>query len=634
MPKAPRTFRDSTPRPLSWLASIAIGLPVSVSGPLAAPLEWLPSLLLFACRHSQSEVGRPEASLSSSADAQTSFRNLRAAWFAGSTSERRKLEPDLRRFLQRFPNEEPSDMVRVLLAFDCVSRGSLQEARVLIAQVRVSVGAVHDFSRVAEAYALIRESKPDAAWSVLEPLAGKIVDSDERLLFSELRVRAASAARQYTHAVQAAEELLSEAPSDGRASLEDLVREQFQPAGKSDLVDALESLEPTKGDESQNTPAREWLRKLLRERLVAIALREKDAALARSLLDTAPAALRAGATGSALVGIASGIQSRPLISGRAIGVALSLGNADVRRRSASLAAGLARGLRPLPGTPAGGTVHLITQDDGGNSSGTLEALRELAAEGAAILVAGLDGASADVAVHFAEENAIPVLLVQPPETWAGPLSSAFVLGESPSDEQAAIDAELSRRGLQRIARVGRLGESCEGIAEAAGGPRFAVQQWRKNRVSAVLVLGSAACASDVARDLRSTPGFTPEFALGLEAAEFVYEGDAPRARFALGAGSFPSPTRAGSDGNPALPALDWYEALGHDAALLAKGALEGFPEGRVDEERAVHELHVRAQRALATVQAPLWTSEARGFSQGQTLSRTLTIVSPPKAKSP
>lgn len=618
MPKAPETFRDSTNK--RWPACFVSGL----VGVLA--------LGAGGCRHSQSEVGRPEASLSANADAQTSFRKLRAAWFSGSTSERRKLEPDLRIFLQRFPNDEPSDMVRVLLAFDCVSRGSLQEARVLIAQVRVSVGAVHDFSRVAEAYALLRESKPDAASSVLEPLAGKIVDGDERLLFSELRVRAAASARRYTHAVKAAEELLSEAPSDGRAALEDLVREQFQGAGKTELVEALESIEASTGDEGQGLPAREWLRKLLRERLVAIAVREKDAALARSLLDTAPAALRASSTGSALVGIASGIQSRPLISGRAIGVALSLGTADVRRRSASLAAGLSRGLRPKGAPSASDSVQLITQDDGGDSAGTLEALRELAAEGAAILVAGVDGASADVAVHFAEENAIPVLLVQPPETWAGPLSSAFVLGESPSREQAAIDAELSRRGLSRIARVGRNGDACEGVAESAGGARFAVQQWRRNRVSAVLVLGSAGCASDVVRDLLRVPGFAPELALGLEAAEFVYQSDAPRARFAIGAGSFPSALRAGSGDNPALPALDWFEALGHDAALLAKGALEGFPDGRVDEEHAVHELHARAQRALASVQAPLWTSEARGFSQGQTLSRTLTIVSPQPAK--
>jgi hypothetical protein len=581
------------------------------------------------CRRSESEVGRPEASLSASADAQTTFRKLRAAWFSGSTNERRKLEPDLRRFLVRFPGEESSDMVRVLLAFDCVSRGSLQEARVLIAQVRVQVGAVHDFSRVAEAYALIRESKPDAAWSVLEPLAGKIVDSDERLLFSELRLRAASSARRYSDAVRAAEELLTEAPSEARPSLEGLVREQFQPAQKADLVESLASLERTTPDQGQSAPAREWLRKLLRERLVAIAVREKDAALARRLLDTAPAALRASATGSALVGIAGGAHSRPLISGRAIGVVLSLSDPDLRRRSASLAAGLARGLR----SPAGpGAVQLITQDDGGDRSGIVPALRTLTAEGAAILVAGLDGKGADIAARFAEENTIPVLLVEPPETLMGPFASSFVLGESTTREQAMIDAELSRRGLARVARVGRIGEACDVRAENAGGARFSVQKWRRDRVSAVLVLGSAACASDVARDLRGVSAFSPELALGLEAAEFVFASDAPRVRFAVGAGSFPSAVRPDSEANPALPALDWYEALGHDAALLAKGALEGFPDGRVDEERAVRELHARAQRALGNVQVPLWTSEARGFSKGQTLSRTLTIVSPSSAK--
>src|SRR6188768_3477224 len=295
MPKASGIFPDSTRmRALPfWFAVLAPCLGLSTG----------------SCRQSRSEVGRPEARLSASVEAQANFRNLRAAWFSGSTSERRRLEPDLRRFLVRFPNEEPSDMVRVLLAFDCVSRGSLQEARVFIAQVRASVGAVHDFSRVAEAYALLRESKPDAALSVLEPLAGKIVDSEERLLFSELRVRAAASARRYSNAVQAAHELLTEASSDGRAALEELVREQFQSAGKSELVEALESLERTNAGESQSTPAREWLRKLLRERLVAVALREKDAVLARNLLDTAPAALRTGATGTALVGIAGGVQS-------------------------------------------------------------------------------------------------------------------------------------------------------------------------------------------------------------------------------------------------------------------------------------------------------------------------------------
>src|SRR6478609_2793918 len=118
MPKVPGNFRESTSMPILalWLALVAPCLALSGG----------------ACQHSKSEVGRPEARLSGSVEAQANFRNLRAAWFAGSTNERRRLEPELRHFLVRFPNDEPSDMVRVLLAFVCASRGSLQEARVLI----------------------------------------------------------------------------------------------------------------------------------------------------------------------------------------------------------------------------------------------------------------------------------------------------------------------------------------------------------------------------------------------------------------------------------------------------------------------------------------------------------------------
>ena len=611
MPKAPSTSRLSARAPLLLLAFFA------------------------GCGHSRGDVGRPEATLSASPGAQASFRVLRAAWFSGSTAERRQLEPELRLFLARFPTDEQSDVIRVLIAFDSVSRGALLDARVLIAQVREHVGAVRDFAQVAEAYALLRESKADAAWAMLEPLAGKIVDPDERRVYGELRLRAATSARRYAHALQAAEELLAEASAEAQSNLQDLVRQQFQAAPKADLVASLDRLDHLNGDEGATSQARSWLRKMLRERLVVIAVKEKDATLARTLLDSAPAALRASDTGSALVGIAGGGQSMPLILGRSIGVALSLGNAESRRRSVSLAAGLARGLGLPESMTEPGAVHLISQDDGGTSAGTLEALRELSAEGAAILVAGVDGASADIAARFAAENGIAVILVQPPDNAAELVRGAFVLGESTTREQAAIDLELSRRRLLHIARVGRQGEPCDAPLLSAGNARFSVQQWKRDHVSALLVLGSAACASDVAHELRAA-AFAPELALGLEGAEFVYSADAPRARFALGAGSFPSRGRPDAAANPALPALDWYEALGHDAALLAKGALEGFPDGRVDDGRAVRELHARAERALGTAQAQLWTSDFRGFSEARVLPRTLTIVSPPPSpqKSP
>ncbi len=131
------------------------------------------------------------------------------------------------------------------------------------------------------------------------------------------------------------------------------------------------------------------------------------------------------------------------------------------------------------------------------------------------------------------------------------------------------------------------------------------------------------------RELRAS-SFVPELVLGLEAADFVYQGDAPPGRFSLGAGSFPALTRLDASDNRALPPLEWYEALGHDAAQLAKGALEGagFPDGRVDDGRAVRELHARAERGLGSARATLWTTDERGFSDARVLRRNLTIVSP------
>jgi len=582
------------------------------------------ALCVVGCGKSRGDAARPEATLSGSAGAQAAFRVLRAAWFSGSSEERRKLEPELRGFLVRFPDDEASDMVRVLIAFDLVSRGALAEAAPVLAAVRERVGAVRDFSQVARAYALLRTGNPDAAWDLLEPLAGKIVDPDERLVFGELRLRAAAEAHRYTRATRAAEALLTDASADGRAALEDNIRALFQNAPKAELVLSLASVSDESSDDAASA-ARDWLRKALRERLVALAVADKDAKLARDLLDSAPAALRASPSGAKLVGIASGGQTAPLILGRSLGLVLSLGDAEARRRSASVAAGLSRGLGLPEAANKPGGVHLISEEDGGTRAGTEAALRELAAEGAAIIVAGVDASSAETARAFAEENSIAIMLVEVPGN-AGARHSAFVLGETREREQALIDAELSRRNWQRIARVGEGFESCDAPPSSAGRTRFPVDEWRQQGVSCVLVLGSAACASDVARDLRASHA-TTALALGLAASEFVYANEAGHVDFGVGAGSFPSASRPDAPADSALPPLDWYEALGHDAALLAKGALGDFPEGRVDDLRTVRELHARAKHALEVARAPLWTSDSQGFSADRVLPRTLAIIS-------
>ncbi len=589
-----------------------------------ALLAFLTLVSLPSCRHARGNVGQPEAVLSASAQEQARFRALRGAWFSANAEERLALDPELRAFLGRFPQSEPGDMVRVLLAFDSVSRASLPEAHAFLAAVVEQSGSVHDFARVAEAYALLRGNEPNAAWNLLDPLAGKIVDPDERLVFSELRLRAAAAADRFGRALQAAEELLAEAPLEARGSLQATVQELFRQAPKRELAQNLARFELASPNDGAFSSARDWLRKMLREQLVTIAIREKDADLARRLLDSAPAALRSSASGSALAEIAGGGPSVPLILGRSIGVAFALGSSDDRRRSASLAAGLTKGLGLPEAAKKPGGVRLVAHDDAGS---TVEALRELAAEGVALLVAGMNEDSAEVAARFADEHEIAVLLVHAPRSPISQFRHAYVLGESSEREQAAIDVELARRNLVRVARVGRGGQDCDSSLINAGGPRFAVEDWRRARVSAVLVLGSAACASEVTRDLRAA-SFAPWLVLGLEASDYEFAADAPRARFALGAGPFPSVARSPVDENAALPPIDWYEALGHDAALLSERALAEFPDGRVDDGRAVRELHGRAERSLATAEAALWTSDSRRFSEDHLLRRTLTILSP------
>lgn len=585
----------------------------------------LGAFFLPDCGPARGDAGRPEATLSASANAQSQFRRLRATWFAGNVRERQGLDSELRRFVGLFPADPQTDRVRVLLAFNALTRGALVEARAQLRLVPQGAGAVHDFARVAEAYALLRTNQPEAAWARLEPLSGKLVDADERLLYSDLRLRAATAAHHYARALRAAEELLAEAPLDSQPVVQQQVRESFQAAPKPELVQCLSRVEQPEPDESAISRAREWLRKMLRERLVQLAVTDKDAALARRLLDTAPSALRASASGAALVGIAGSADSTPLISGRSVGVVLSLATSELRRRSASLAAGIARGLG-LPGAAdQAGSVQLISADDGGKASGTVEALRELAAQGAAILIAGLDGRAAETAAQFARETAIAVILVEPPVQQSLP-PTAFLLGERASAEEAAIDVELQRRGVGRRIIVGRGGTACDAPPAIAGSPRFPVQRWRQERVQALVVFGPAACAVELQSELRTQP-FPVQFALGLEASPVLYESSLPSGSFGLGAGRFPTASRVDAAANAALPALDWYEALGHDAARLAQSALQGFPEGRVDDARAVRELHARAERALQTAQAELWTSEERGFSLDHLLPRTLSIAS-------
>jgi hypothetical protein len=88
------------------------------------------------------------------------------------------------------------------------------------------------------------------------------------------------------------------------------------------------------------------------------------------------------------------------------------------------------------------------------------------------------------------------------------------------------------------------------------------------------------------------------------------------------------PTLAPAAGSyPAnAPPGGWYEALGHDAGLLAARALEALPSEGLARANEVEGLHEKARDALASVEAELWTSTTRGFGGGRTLPRELSVT--------
>ena len=160
-------------------------------------------------------------------------------------------------------------------------------------------------------------------------------------------------------------------------------------------------------------------------------------------------------------------------------------------------------LRPIPvlitdsGSDAVSDTFVVNY---GSSERTVSALAALASDGAAILIAGVDDEAARIAAGFAESARIPVLLLRPPREEAE-RKFGFVAGEDDENVARALVAELAERGRSRPVRVGAGGVACDSTAAFAGRSRFPVEQWKKQSNDAVIVLGDASCARDVASEV-------------------------------------------------------------------------------------------------------------------------------------
>ncbi len=593
--------------------------------------------LLGSCGGRQSDLPQPEATLSDSKAAQHDFRALARRWMAaGPGPARAKLERPLQAFLQRYPDDPRSALVRIYLAWIRIQQGKLEDAQKLVAPIREGpAGSAKDFAKVTDAAILIRRGNPGEALSLLTPLDGKIVDADQRMVYGEQLVLAAIGAKRWRSTLAYMLDWLLQAPPEDREAvqtdIDHLLDQVPTRALEGSLVD-LDREAKQVGAEASRSPARNWLRKTLRDRLTRLALEKRDAALAKRLLERGPSALRVGQRGEKLTELAASGDVRPRVAGRSVGLVLGLGSADARRRSAAVALGMARALGLPERGREPGAVRLLTRDDGGSDDGTAHALAELAGDGAVILVAGVDDAGATAAARYAESAKIPLIVLRRSKGLS-PGSHSFVLGAEPGvDEHLIVDA-LHSRGATSSALVGPGGVPCDSQPPSAGMPRFPVQRWHRDHIDGLALLGDVTCAGDAIRELAHI-GDRPKLGFGLECAQMIADTGRKQPAVAVSAGSFPYRAGAAPDAMKQWVAHygappGWYDVLGHDAAVLAAAALSGFPMERVDDPATVQKLHRRALGELSRASANLWSSDQHGFSASHLLERKFKVVAAP-----
>lgn len=559
--------------------------------------------------------------------AQSDLRELESEWQARGSQGRAALSPRFDDFIRRYPNDPGALRARVLYGWIEMERGHLEGAsEILGPALAAGESANRDRARVVSAAVMTRSQRPEAALEILSPLRGKLVGEDFIELYGRERVKAAIGARRWRLVVSALTEWLGETTrrpdrvhEAARAALAGVpahvllrfLEEEAQGASR-DAPSEEGALARSDASEKKADAAERWIERASLEQLTRAALRDQDPRLARQVLAVAPSWLRASEDGERLSLLAASGAVEARIEGRTLGFVFSDHDATARRRSADVSSGAVEALG-LGRAEGGGDVRFVVRE--GRDELTT-ALAALAGEGASVLLAGVDEASATVALNFAEQKRVPVIVLVDPPDRQGQLRYGFVLGTSLAMERRTLEDELGRRGAKSNVVVGPGGVSCHTEPTYPGGPRFPVLAWQRDAFAGVVVLGDAACAETVAKETRAQRYF-PLLALGLDAA--TGRMSLPAERLVLEADAPESASEAAPSG--------WYARLGRDAARLAQKALASLPPDAASDPELVRAHLEKARGALATARAPLSTTHATGFNGSQVLSRRFRVVS-------
>jgi hypothetical protein len=586
------------------------------------------------CCGSAARAGpEPEASLASSEEAQSEFRSLREQWVGTPLDARASLEPQLTRFVQRHPSDHQGRWVRLYLAWIARERNDLTLAeRWLNLAEPGSAGAASDLGGVVRASIDLAAGRAAPAYEKLRELDGRLIDADDRLLCLDQLVSAALAAERYREAVLHMLELAAQAarrhrermwrsltPRLSRVPLPLL--EASLPALSSGAIKSP-SLRP-----AEKAAAVDWMRRQILELLSRSALEQKNVELAQRLVASARRPDGSESDESELLRLATRGGLAPKVEGRTLGLLLQLGEPIVRQRSMEVASGIAATLELASSTQGAGALVLETRevDVDGDIAG---ALARLASDGAGLLLAGLDAPAARAAAAFSARSNVPVLLLhEPGGTEAAVLpESAFIAGTDEVTANEPLRRTLAQR-FDTLISVGSPETPCASDTAAAVplgavGPGSGQGLW---------IMGSAQCARSVFANLPEG-GRAWTVGLGLDALAAQQDERAPRQLWAVGVARLP---RFEQKGDAALTRWlsrkgrtpSFYEALGHDLALVGAAALPAAPAESLRDAGAVAEYHRHVlERIRGAVLGALWTSDGPRFGADRRWPREFKAV--------
>jgi hypothetical protein len=599
---------------------------------------------LSGCAARQETGPEPELALASSAEAQARFRALREAWVSTPLDARTGLERRLTAFVQRYPTDPQGRWVRIYLAWIAIAQKRLDIAERWLALAEPGpAGAASDLAGVVGAALELSRGNAAAAYRQLLELSGKLIDADDRLLCLDQLVLAALADRRYRAAVGHMLELSAQAARRHRERTWRALEPRLASIPLPELEASLPRLSTDQIQSPSVTPAEraaavDWMRRTLLELLSRSALDEQDVALAQRLVAAPQAASDENLDKSELLLLATRGTLERTVRGRALGLALELGDDLASQRSIDVATGISLTLDlPSREKPKDPLVLVTRQVERGDVA---DALARLAGDGASLVIAGFSPQSARRASEFAEQSGMPVLLLHEPEQPGAELApSAFVLGIDRARANDVLYAALEQRH-HGVLRVGseelpcpETDEQLDALLERASG------SGRRPRLQ---FDAGAGCARQVLMHLPR--GARPvALGFGLDALAVAWD-DAPPADewWGVGAGRLPNATSP-ADGLSSLWLArkgrppTWYEALGHDAALVASLAVGPAQDGVLRDPEGVRAVYRTVRERLATQPfVSMWTADGERFDASRRLPRQLRAerLSPTPAEGP